>query len=54
MSFVLSFTGLPDAIGNALLSVSDNKYVILLLINLLPVAGMFMDVTPPFRAVPRL
>ena len=33
MSFVLSFTGLPNAIGEALLSVSDNKYVILLLIN---------------------
>lgn len=47
MSFVLSFTVLPDAIGNALLSVSDNKYVILLLINLLLlVAGMFMDITP--------
>ena len=47
MSFVMSFTGLPDAIGNALLSVSDNKYVILLLINLLLlVAGMFMDITP--------
>lgn len=47
MSFVLSFTGLPDAIGNALLSVSDNKYVILLLINLLLlVAGMFIDITP--------
>ena len=47
MSFVLSFTGLPDAIGNALLSVSDNKYVILLLINLLLlVACMFMDITP--------
>lgn len=46
MSFVMSFTGLPDAIGNALLSVSDNKYVILLLINLLLlVAGMFMDIT---------
>ena len=26
----------------------------LLLINLLPVAGMFMDVTPPFGAVSRL
>ena len=26
----------------------------LLLINLLPVAGMFMDITPPFRAVSRL
>ena len=47
MSFVLSFTGLPNAIGEALLSVSDNKYVILLLINLLLlVAGMFMDITP--------
>ena len=47
MSFVLSFTGLPTAIGNALLSLSDNKYVILLLINLLLlVAGMFMDITP--------
>ncbi len=47
MSFVMSFTGLPDAIGNALLSVSDNKYIILLLINLLLlVAGMFMDITP--------
>ena len=47
MSFVMSFTGLPDAIGNALLSVSDNKYVILFLINLLLlVAGMFMDITP--------
>ena len=47
MSFVLSFTGLPNAIGEALLSVSDNKYIILLLINLLLlVAGMFMDITP--------
>lgn len=47
MSFVMSFTGLPDAIGNALLSLSDNKYIILLLINLLLlVAGMFMDITP--------
>lgn len=47
MSFVMSFTGLPDAIGNSLLSLSDNKYVILLLINLLLlVAGMFMDITP--------
>lgn len=47
MSFVLSFTGLPNAIGQALLSLSNNKYVILLLINLLLlVAGMFMDITP--------
>lgn len=47
MSFVMSFTGLPAAIGSALLSVSDNKYVILLIINLiLLVVGTFMDITP--------
>ena len=42
MSFVMSFTGLPSAIGNALISVSSNKYVILLIINLvLLVVGCF-------------
>ena len=47
MSFVMSFTGLPSAIGNALISVSSNKYVILLIINLvLLVVGCFMDITP--------
>jgi len=47
MSFVMSFTGLPAAIGTALMSVSDNKYVILLIINLiLLVVGTFMDITP--------
>lgn len=47
MSFVMSFTGLPAAIGNALLAISSNKYVILLLINLLLlVVGTFMDITP--------
>ena len=39
--------GLPSAIGNALISVSSNKYVILLIINLvLLVVGCFMDITP--------
>lgn len=47
MSFVLSFTGLPGAVGSAMLSISDNKYVILLMINLiLLVVGTFMDITP--------
>lgn len=47
MSFVMSFTGLPAAIGAALLSISSNPYVILLLINLLLlVVGTFMDITP--------
>lgn len=47
MSFVMSFTGLPAAIGEALLSISSNKYVILLLINILLLfVGTFMDITP--------
>lgn len=47
LSFVLSFTGLPQAISNALLSVTDNKYILLLIINLiLLVVGTFMDMAP--------
>ena len=46
MSFVMSFTGLPSAIGNALISVSSNKYVILLIINLvLLVVGIVLCMT---------
>ena len=44
LSFVLSFTGLPQAISNLMLGVSDNKIVILLLINvILLIVGTFMD-----------
>lgn len=47
LSFVLSFTGLPQAISAAMLSVSDNKIVILLLINvILLIVGTFMDMAP--------
>ena len=47
LSFVLSFTGLPQAISNALLSISHNKVVILLLVNIiLLVVGTFMDMAP--------
>ncbi len=47
LSFVLSFTGLPQAISSALLSVTDNKYILLLIINLiLLVVGTFMDMAP--------
>lgn len=47
LSFVLSFTGLPQAISNALLSVTDNKYMLLLIINLiLLIVGTFMDMAP--------
>ena len=46
LSFVLSFTGLPQAISSALLGVSD-KIVILLIINvILLIVGTFMDMAP--------
>ena len=44
LSFVLSFTGLPAAISKLVLSISDNKYVLLLILNIfLLVVGTFMD-----------
>lgn len=47
LSFVLSFTELPQAISNLLLGISDNKIVILLIINLiLLIVGTFMDMAP--------
>ncbi|WP_025730687.1 TRAP transporter large permease [Atopobacter phocae] len=47
MGWVMSFTGLPDAIAQALLSLSDNRIVILLIINVfLLFIGTFMDITP--------
>ena len=47
LSFVLSFTGLPQAISNLMLGVSDNKIVILLMINvILLIVGTFMDMAP--------
>lgn len=47
LSFVLSFTGLPQAISSLLLGISDNKIIILLIINLiLLIVGTFMDMAP--------
>lgn len=47
LSFVLSFTGLPQAISSLMLGVSNNKIVILLLINIiLLIVGTFMDMAP--------
>lgn len=47
LSFVLSFTGLPQAISSALLAVTDNKYLLLLIINIiLLIVGTFMDMAP--------
>ncbi len=47
MSFVMAYAGIPEAISNGLLSLTENKYIILLLMNvILLVVGMFMDITP--------
>lgn len=47
MAWVLAFTGIPSAISAALLSISDNPVVILLIINvILLFVGTFMDITP--------
>ncbi len=47
MSWILETEQIPSALSQALLAVSDNTFVILLLINLLLlVVGTFMDMTP--------
>jgi tripartite ATP-independent transporter DctM subunit len=47
MSWVLAYRGIPADIAAALLEVSDNPLVLLIIINLtLLVVGMFMDMTP--------
>lgn len=47
MAWVMAFTGLPEAISSGLLNISENKYVILLIINLILLfVGTFMDITP--------
>lgn len=47
MSYVMSYSGIPAAISSALMSVSSNRYVILLIMNVfLLIMGMFLDLTP--------
>ncbi len=47
MSWVMAFTNIPELVSTGLLSVSNNRYVILLMINvILLVVGTFMDMTP--------
>ncbi|MDR1828936.1 MAG: TRAP transporter large permease [Methylobacteriaceae bacterium] len=46
MSWVMAFTNIPTIIANAMLSVSENRYVIMLMLNvILLLVGCFMDVT---------
>lgn len=47
MSWVMAFTNIPTLVSDGLLAISDNKFVILFLINIiLLVVGTFMDMTP--------
>jgi tripartite ATP-independent transporter DctM subunit len=47
LTWILSVEQIPQTVSAALLSLSQNKYVLLLLINLLLLlAGTFMDMTP--------
>ena len=47
MSWVMAFTNIPSLVSNGLLSISDNKFVILFIINIiLLIVGTFMDMTP--------
>lgn len=47
LSWVLSYENIPQTVSAALISLSDNKIVILLIINvILLVVGTFMDATP--------
>ena len=47
MSWVMSYENIPQNLSDALFNISDNKIVILLIINLLLLfVGVFMDMTP--------
>ena len=47
LGWVMAFLQIPDAVAAALLSLTSNKYIILLIMNvILLVSGTFMDVTP--------
>ena len=47
MSWAMAFTGIPDMVAAAVLSVTSNKFLIFLLINvILLFVGTFMDPTP--------
>lgn len=47
MSWVMAFTGVPQATSSLILGLTNNKFLILLLMNLLLLfIGTFMDVTP--------
>lgn len=47
MSWILAYTNIPQNVSEALISLTDNKIAILLIINvILLMVGVFMDMTP--------
>ncbi len=47
MAYVMSLAGIPQLIGDWITSISDNKYVALILVNIvLLLMGTFLDLTP--------
>lgn len=47
LSWVMSFENIPQEISSGLISISDNPYIILFIINLILLfVGIFMDMTP--------
>ncbi|MBU7591445.1 TRAP transporter large permease [Metabacillus halosaccharovorans] len=47
MSWVMAFTGIPTAISEIIMGISDNPIIVLLIINIfLLIIGTFMDITP--------
>ncbi|HZH59242.1 MAG TPA: TRAP transporter large permease [Metabacillus sp.] len=47
MSWVMAFTGIPTAISEVIMGISDNPIIILLILNIfLLIIGTFMDITP--------
>lgn len=47
LSWVMSYENIPQEVSSALMGISSNKFVILLLINIiLLIVGTFMDMTP--------
>jgi len=47
LSWVMSFENIPQEVSSGLISISDNPYIILFVINLILLfVGIFMDMTP--------
>lgn len=47
MSWVMSFTGIPEIIGNGILALTGNRYLILIMMNIIIlIVGTFMDPVP--------